>query len=365
MKKVAMFIDSLSGGGAEKVVMTLAQAMKNKGSKVTLFVLDNIVHYDIPPALSLSVVYLQSNSKEKTKGWFNRNQQAQKLTELVNKQIALYGQFDLFLVHLQESYRIVSACDFSPVFYVVHNSLKETLEREKKLGPLKYFYLKSALKKLQGKHLITVSKGIENELNHSSLFSPVSIQTIYNPFDFNEITLLANKPEPSIPKDKYLIHVGRFARQKRHDILFSALTKIPEDYKLVCLCRASGKLTALIQEYGLEERIIVTGFVQNPYPWIKNAKLLVLSSDYEGLPTVLIEAFACDTPVVSTNCPHGPDEIMRGPHQQYLVPRRDPEQLAHKINQALNSNVKLAPPDILHQLEAENITQQYLDLAAN
>jgi hypothetical protein len=133
MKKVAIFIDSLAGGGAEKVVITLAQAMQSLGQHITLFVLDRKVQYDIPDGIS--VIYLQKSSREKTKGWFNRQQQAERLQTLVENQQALHGQFDLFLVNLEESYRVVSACNFAPCFYVVHNSIKETLSREKQLGP--------------------------------------------------------------------------------------------------------------------------------------------------------------------------------------------------------------------------------------
>ena len=88
----------------------------------------------------------------------------------------------------------------------------------------------------------------------------------------------------------------------------------------------------------------------------------MLSSDYEGLPTVLIEALACGTPVVSTNCPHGPDEIMTGALSEYLVPKREPEQLANKINQALNANIDLSQSDILCKVQAKYIAQQYLAL---
>lgn len=356
-----MFIDSLVGGGAEKIVITLTQAMQELGHKVTLFVLDKKVHYELPD--ELSVVYLQSDPKHKTKGWFNRQKNAEKLNLLVEEQQNLFGLFDLFLVHLQESYRIVSACNFAPCFYVVHNSLKETLQREKKLGPIKYYYLRSAIRTLNKQHLITVSHGITTELKNLKLIQPSSIKTIYNPFDLQQIRSLAIEPEPNLPRHKYIVHVGRFAKQKRHDILFEALQNVPEEYKLVCLCRISKKMITLIKRMGLEHRVIVTGFVQNPYTWIKQAELLVLSSDYEGLPTVLIEALACGTSVVSTLCPHGPDEIMTGALSDYLVPCGDPQQLADKINYVLQNDIDISQIDILHKVKAKNIAQQYLALA--
>ena len=361
MKKIAMFIDSLSGGGAEKVVLTLTRAMQELGNKVTLFVLDKKVHYELSD--ELLIIYLQSDPKHKTKGWFNRQKEAEKLNFLVKEQQNLFGSFDLFLVHLQESYRIVSACNFTPCFYVIHNSLKETLRREKRLGPVKYYYLKLALRKLQHQRLITVSHGIRIEIKYLKFIKPFSVQTIYNPFDLKQIEALAKKPELNLPKDKYIVHVGRFAKQKRHDILFEALQNVPQEYKLVCLCRASKKLITLIKKMKLEHRVIVSGFVQNPYTWISHAELLVLSSDYEGLSMVLIEALACGTPVVSTRCPHGPDEIMTGVLSDYLLPCGEPQQLANKINYVLQNDIHVGRAEILQKVEAQNIAHQYLALA--
>jgi glycosyltransferase involved in cell wall biosynthesis len=199
-------------------------------------------------------------------------------------------------------------------------------------------------------------------LKHTKLVKPASIKTIYNPFDVEKITSLASAPEPNLPKSKYIIHVGRFAKQKRHDILFKAMQNVPEEYQLLCLCRTSKKIERLIVKMGLEHRVIVSGFVQNPYNWIKHAKLMVLSSDYEGLPTVLIEALICGTPIVSTDCPHGPSEIMTGGLANYLVPRREPRLLANKINQALLDKIDTSNADIVKKIQATEIAQQYLSL---
>jgi len=89
----------------------------------------------------------------------------------------------------------------------------------------------------------------------------------------------------------------------------------------------------------------------------------VLSSDYEGLPTVLLEALAVNTKVVSTDCPHGPDEILTGPLSDFLVARRDPKALAEAIDKVLKSDLKLSEADILSKVPASEIAQQYLNLA--
>ena len=105
------------------------------------------------------------------------------------------------------------------------------------------------------------------------------------------------------------------------------------------------------------------GFQQNPYNWVQHAKALVLSSDFEGLPTVLIEALAVGTPVVSTNCTFGPSEILTGELSKYLVPVQQSEALANAVKQVLADKPNVENADILKQVQAEQVALQYLALA--
>jgi len=116
------------------------------------------------------------------------------------------------------------------------------------------------------------------------------VTTIYNPFAIAHIKSLSNETTEQLPTEKYIVHVGRAAKAKRHDVLFAALKLLESPIKLVCLTGNTKKLRKLSEKMGISERVILPGFTTNPYPWIKNAELLALSSDFEGLPTVLIEA---------------------------------------------------------------------------
>ncbi len=123
-------------------------------------------------------------------------------------------------------------------------------------------------------------------------------------------------------------------------------------------------LNHLIDSSSLHHKIfILPGFQANPYNWIKQAQALVLSSDYEGFGNVLLEALAVNTKVVSTKCPHGPDEILTGPLSDFLVARREPKALAEAIDQVLNVELNLAEAKILNKVSASNIAKQYLKLA--
>jgi glycosyltransferase involved in cell wall biosynthesis len=244
----------------------------------------------------------------------------------------------------------------------VHNSVTEELNRQKQLGPFAYWYLLKSKKNLAQKQLISVSEGIAEEINSGNVITPSDIRTIYNPFDIETIKEKASIVNEAIPKEPYIIHVGRLAKQKRHDVLFAAFVMVNTSVNLVLLCNKPDKALKLAKKYGIEDRIILPGFQSNPYNWIKQAQALVLSSDYEGLPTVLLEAIAVNTKVVSTNCPHGPNEILTGDLAKYLVPRRKPEQLAQVINQVLKDEVKLDKAEILAKVSATNIAAQYLSL---
>ena len=119
------------------------------------------------------------------------------------------------------------------------------------------------------------------------------------------------------------------------DALRSARNALP----LVMLTNHPDKVARLARRHGVAARVRPVAFRQNPYPWMAHAKLVVLSSDYEGFPLVLIEALACGTPVVSTDCPHGPSEILTGPLARWLVPVGDPRALGAAIDEALAAPV--------------------------
>ncbi len=102
----------------------------------------------------------------------------------------------------------------------------------------------------------------------------------------------------------------------------------------------------MISRRGLSDRVSVAGFQANPYPWIRGADLLILCSDHEGLPNVLVESLICGTPVVSTDCPSGPREILASDFPESLVPRGDAAALANAIERNLAATVNIDEVDL-------------------
>ena len=363
-----MIIDSLSGGGAEKIALTLAKGFIERGHKVTIVVLKNVIAFDIPNGVNIVAPF--SQDAKSTRGWFNQKSLAAILKRSLEETQSAQGKFDIVLVNLYESYRLCAQLDLPNMHWVIHNSFVQELKREAKLGPAKYFYLRSIIKKFNAKNLVAVSQGVADELHNATLFSAKQVNQIYNPFDIEETLTLADadvsaNPDDTFPEkmpDRFILHVGRAAKAKRHDVLFEALKKVNQDYKLVCLSSNPKKLSKLAKKLGVEDRVILPGFSSNPFVWMKKAKVLALSSDFEGLPTVLIEALICNTPVVSTDCNYGPREILQGGLTDFLVPTRQPEALANAINKAIDYSLQESDKALLLKLGLADICNQYLAL---
>jgi len=359
--KVAIVIDSLVGGGAEKVMLTLAAELVRQEHAVTILSLANNVEYEV--ADTIKIDFLFDDRASKVDRFWQKKASIKKLEKWFAAEHKRSGMFDIVLSNLDRSNNLLAQSNVKNVHYIVHNSVEAELSRQKKLGPLAYWYLKKSKKNLSGKSLICVSKGIETEIVQGDIIQPKRIRTIYNPFDLQIIRELAEQRCSDIPNSPYIIHVGRLAKQKRHDVLFAAFAQLDKRYKLVLLCNKPAKAIKLAQQYGIAERLVLPGFVQNPYQWIKRADALVLSSDFEGLPTVLIEALALGTTVVSTNCTHGPKEILTNELAKYLVPIQSPDALKEAIKQVLIDKPDVLEADILKQVTAEQVAKQYLQLA--
>jgi glycosyltransferase involved in cell wall biosynthesis len=200
------------------------------------------------------------------------------------------------------------------------------------------------------------------------------ISTIYNPVVPPELLTRAKAPlehpwfEPDSPP--VLLGVGRLSAQKDFPTLLRAFARVRRLRPARLIILGEGKrpgyrpeLLALARELGVGEDVQLPGFAENPYAYMARASVFVMSSAWEGLPSVLVEALACGCPVVSTDCPSGPREILQGGRYGRLVPVGDAEALAKAILATLD-----APPDgeMLRTRGAEfsvgASTQRYLDV---
>ena len=151
------------------------------------------------------------------------------------------------------------------------------------------------------------------------------------------------------PRGARIVTVGSMKAQKNHSLLLRAFAKMGRsDARLMFVGTGTGEadLRALAAELRVDDRVVFAGFHPDPTPFYKTADLFVLSSDYEGFGNVIVEALACGTPVVSTDCPSGPAEILENGKYGRLVPVRDALALADAMQESL---AVLHDPAILKQ----------------
>lgn len=175
------------------------------------------------------------------------------------------------------------------------------------------------------------------------------MQTIYNPHNFERIDDLARESLPvERPKDKFIIlHVGGFREPKNQKLLLRAFARLQKpDSQLWILGRGKleSDLKRLADRLNIQSQIHWLGFQENPFPFYRAADCFALSSRWEGLPNVLIESFACHTPVISTRCPYGPDEIIQDGVSGFLVPLDDEIALAQALHKMADD------PDLRKQM---------------
>ena len=185
--------------------------------------------------------------------------------------------------------------------------------------------------------------------------------TIHNPVARDWLIRSASESLPSsvsLPR-AYIVHVGKFKSEKRHDLLLKAFANADTTSDLVLLGQGPliGEAKKLAKALGVAHRVHFLGFHKNPFPIVKSAALLTLCSDFEGLGMVLLEAIAVGVPVISTDCQSGPNEILMA-HQ--LTPVGDINALIRQLSVADFSTFK-TPLDA--KFELPFALTRYLSLA--
>ncbi len=187
--------------------------------------------------------------------------------------------------------------------------------------------------------IIAVSDGVADDLAVVAALPRTRIRTIYNPVVTSDLMSRAREPldhpwfVPGAPP--VVLGVGRLAAQKDFRTLLRAFARVRAARRVRLLVLGEGRkrkeLEALAVELGIADDVAFPGFADNPFAYMARAAVFALSSGYEGLPGVLIQAMACGCPVVSTDCPSGPREILQDGAQGPLVPVGDDRAMADAI----------------------------------
>ncbi|AUC97855.1 MULTISPECIES: glycosyltransferase [Bradyrhizobium] len=219
---------------------------------------------------------------------------------------------------------------------------------------------------------VAVSSGLKRQLSRLPGLRNKPIHLIYNPIIHKGFDAkLAAKPAlPSAigPGEPFILAVGRLHRQKGYASLLRAFALVVRRKPAHLVILGEGgdrdKLQDLANSLGISDRVHFLGYSPNPLAYMRGADVFVLSSIAEGFGNVIVEALASGTPVISTDCPHGPSEILAGGRYGTLVRVGDDAQMAQAIIETISSSKQPMPEDLdehLKRFTIETIGERYLD----
>ena len=313
-RKIAITIADLDLGGGQRVAINLAIALAKHHDVTIVIFQDDDIHYE-PPGNLVNIQCPQASSLiGKVYNVFKRTR---KLKQLIKKE-----KFDS-VFGFMESANFPTALAFPNAALSVHCNPRELSFFEKLL--VKWTYPKV-------KHVISVSDDVATILKDD--FGLNNVSRIYNPVNPEDI---AKEVDAPFQHDKpYIVALGRFHEVKRFDLLVEAFskTRAKEECDLIIIGDGDlrGEIEAKIETLNMQEHVVLAGLQSNPFPYLAGAKFLTLSSRTEAFPMVLIEALALEVPVIATDCPTGPREIVKPNENGFLVENENADDLAKAID---------------------------------
>jgi glycosyltransferase involved in cell wall biosynthesis len=360
--RVTLFLRYIGGGGAETAMVYLARGFAEQGIKVDFVLCQSGGPHLWKIPSEVRIIDLKSTnhftSLKALTQYLRQERPAALLSALhFNNEIAVLAK------HWAGVSTKVVVCE--------QNTLSQRSRHETRLTKrLTPWLAKLAYPKADA--VVAVSHGVAQDL-HQVLGLPLSqMDVIYNPGVTPELTAKAQEPldhpwfaagEPPV-----ILGVGKLETQKDFPTLLRAFAQVRASRPARLMILGWGpdvekrKLEALIHELGIGADVNLPGYVNNPYAYMARSAMFVLSSRWEGLHFVLVEAMAVGLPVISTDCESGPAEILDHGKYGALVPVGDYQALAQAIAKVLDGETPLVEPTWLEQFSLGAIAQQYLDV---
>jgi len=341
---IAIFIPSLHGGGAERVMVTLANGFAARGHRVDLVLSRAEGPYLTEVATNVRIIDLD-----------------RKRVLISLLPLARY-------LRRERPDAMLSALNHANVIAIIARKLSRVSTRlvvsernslANRPAGMTGWILRATMKKLypHADAVVAVSQAMAKELVTELGLPPTKVAAIPNPVDVPTLHSLAqerpNHQWLGAGQPPVVLSVGRLEPQKDYQTLLTAFAKLQStsEARLIILGEGSQReeLEQLVAQLGLTGAVDLVGFKENPFGWMAACDLFVLSSRFEGFPNVLVQAMACGAKVVSTDCPTGPNEILEGGLWGRLVAVGDADALAEAMAQALDDpNI----PDVQKRMEA-------------
>lgn len=331
--RVALFTGSMSGGGAERVMLDLAASLADRGLKVDLVLTHARGEYLHLVPKNVRVIDLDSRKLVSFIWdflWYVRKERpAAVLSSLLLPDLASLIAKLVFGKRLRVVVR--QANMFSIRFAEEQFRSRQYMNVVRLLLPF-------------ADGVVAISDGVANDLRALSPRAANKVVTVYNPAATFEIEELSSAciDHPWFGDDDIpvILSAGRLARQKDHGTLLRAFAEVVRSRPARLVILGQGperdKLQELAGRLGLAECFDLPGFDVNPFAYMARASVFVLSSRYEGFGNVIVQAMACGTPVVSTDCPSGPSEMLEEGRWGRLVTVGDWRAMARGIEETLD-----------------------------
>lgn len=358
--RLGFFLPSLAGGGAERAMLNLAHGFAGRGCSVDLVLARRLGPYVSDVDEKVRVVDLKASRVMTSVLGLARYLRRE-------RPAALISALDYANVAALWARRLAGvAC---PVLVNEQNTLsrsaRHSARRRQRLVPYlaRCFYP-------WADHIVGNSQGVADDLSQVTGRPREQIRVLYNPVITPEVRAKAQAPldHPWLEAGQppVVLAVGRLTRQKDFPSLIGAFAEVRRSRPARLLILGEGPdrpaLEAKVKHLGLNEDVALPGFVGNPYAYMSRASLYVLCSRWEGLPTVLIEALYCGAPVVATDCPSGPREILADGRYGLLLPVGDVTALATAIEAGLRGAAPKPPQESWRPYSLETVVDQYADL---
>jgi glycosyltransferase involved in cell wall biosynthesis len=357
--KITLVISALGCGGAERVLVSMAKGFIQRGHNVTVITLSekNSDFYELPVGSTRIALGLLSNSGgiiEAISSNIERITVLRKAVHSSNPDVVIsflrITNITSILALLGTKYPLI-VTEHNDARVFSYGTLWETLRR------LSYPFCSC---------VVSVSQGVD--LGFASL--PKSKRAvIYNPIMVKDDGQIDKLPPEVNPEKKWLVSMGRLTEQKGFDLLLQAFAKIaPQypDWQLLLLGRGElrEQLSQIRDDLGLSGQVVFTGALSNPFAVLKQSKIFVMASRNEGFPMAHGEALACGLPVVCTDCPSGPSEMVRQGIDGLLVPNEDIDALGAAMKSLMADEPqrqKLAAkaPEVLERFGLDAITAEW------
>lgn len=356
--KIGLFVASLGGGGAERVMVTLANNFARRAYPTQLVIAYPDLTYANELVPQVQLINLNTYRMMRTIIPLARYLRAERPDAL----LATLTEVNMTAVVARILARVPTRVVVREASTPTRQLLQSPHRKQRLIGKLQGLLYQGA------DAVVAISKGVYRDLVQNFHLPPEKIALIYNPVPLQQIYTLMHAPvdhpwfQPS--SSPVILSVGRLDPAKDYPTLIRAFAQVRSTIEARLLILGEGAernaLQQLINQLQLRDSVQMPGFDPNPFRYMRRASLYVLSSRYEGFPNALVQALACGCPVVSTDCESGPRDILNEGQYGRLVPVGDANQMAQAILSMLKTPLPPAPPQWLLQFDEEHVTDQML-----